>query len=266
MFIENALYFFPIWISVACALLPPMVVIIGIRLFRRREITNRATLTTRGTLQALLSTAFVFSVTFSVNQLWSQNSKIYEAATEVAQSGVDLVDAVDQVDPLAADALTTQFTLFLEAADRDSLDIALSGATAATDILKDIRAELSELPADSDQAKAIDTAYESVHSARRAWIAALNAPGIPDVIWINIIVLGLVFAGVIAASPPGNYPRYETEIVALAGIVIGFFQIPLYVLNSREYVQTLTRDIFRNSPTITPRPWGSSPVQGASLR
>lgn len=244
MIIENALYLIPTWAAVAIALLPPMVVVIGVRLFRRSPLADSATLATRATLYALLSTAFAFSVTFSVNTLWSQNTQIYDAATKMAQAGVSLVEAVDEVDDKAAGELVPEFSKFLEEVKADSKDISIGGAALPTKTLQDIQAKISQLSADQDQAKRIEAAYEEIVTARQAWLRALNSPGIPDVIWLNIALLGLIFAGVIASAPPGKNQRYETGVVAMSGLVIGFFQIPLYVLNSQTFILTLVSDIF----------------------
>lgn len=244
MIIENALYLLPTWASIAIALLPPMVVIIGIRLFRRSPLADSATLATRATLYALLSTAFAFSVTFSVNTLWSQNTQVYDAATDMAQAGVSLAEAVDEVDDKAASELIAEFSTFLEQVKADSKDISIGGAELPTKTLQGIHAKVSQLSADPDQAKRIEAAFEEIVTARQAWLRALNSPGIPDVIWLNIALLGLIFAGVIAAAPPGKSQRYETSVVAMSGLVIGFFQIPLYVLNSQAFVLTLVSDIF----------------------
>jgi len=221
-----------------------MVVIIGVRLFRRSPLADSATLAMRATLYALLSTAFAFSVTFSVNTLWSQNTQIYDAATNMAQAGVSLAETVDEVDDKVANELVAEFKTFLEQVKADSKDISIGGAELPTKTLQGIHAKVSQLSADPDQAKRIEAAYEEIVTARQAWLRALNSPGIPDVIWLNIALLGLVFAAVVASAPPGKSQRYETGVVAMSGLVIGFFQIPLYVLNSQAFVLTLVSDIF----------------------
>jgi lysylphosphatidylglycerol synthetase-like protein (DUF2156 family) len=58
------------------------------------------------------------------------------------------------------------------------------------------------------------------------------------------MLLGLAFVGVMAWQPPSGRPRTSFVVVALSGLVVGLFQIPLFVLNSAQFAQTVARDVF----------------------
>jgi len=251
VFLQNALYSLPIWLCVVLAVVPPLAVIVAVTALRRRHVDesgDRASLTA---LQALLSTAFVFSLTFSVQQLWSDDKAVYDKGSQVVAAVLKVDRAVEGVQGIAATDADELFTEFLTLTSADISNPSLRGDPEVERALADVStalakwdAELTEgqwSAADREMAK---QGMAALDEARGAWLAAVNALGIPDVIWINIMLLGLAFVGVMAWQPPSGRPRTSFVVVALSGLVVGLFQIPLFVLNSAQFAETVARDVF----------------------
>ncbi len=251
MFLQNALYGLPIWLCVTLAVVPPLAVIVAVTGLRRRHVDesgDRASLTA---LQALLSTAFVFSLTFSVQQLWSDDKAVYEKGSEVVAAVLKVERAIEGVPGVTETAADELFTTFLTLTTFDISNRSLRGDPQVAEALDVVSTALAKWDADltEDKWSQADRALAKegmadLEEARGAWLAAVNGLGIPDVIWINIMLLGLAFVGVMAWQPPSGRPRTSFVVVALSGLVVGLFQIPLFVLNSAQFAQTVARDVF----------------------
>lgn len=251
MFLQNALYGLPIWLCVVLAVVPPLTVIVAVTALRRRHVDesgDRASLTA---LQALLSTAFVFSLTFSVQQLWSDDKAVYEKGSEVVAAVLKVERAIEGVSGVTETDADELFTQFLSLTTADIQNRSLRGDPQVAEALDVVSTALAKWDAEltddkwpqTDRALAKE-GMADLEEARGAWLAAVNGLGIPDVIWINIMLLGLAFVGVMAWQPPSGRPRTSFVIVALSGLVVGLFQIPLFVLNSAQFAQTVARDVF----------------------
>jgi len=251
VFLQDALYSLPIWLCVVFALVPPILVIIAVTAFRRRHVDDSGDGPSLAALQALLSTAFVFSLTFSVNQLWSEDKTIYDKGAEVVAAVLEVDRALEGVKGVTDADADQLFTEFLRLTMADISNPSLRGDPTVTEAVSDIKqklatwdAELSEEQWPQAARAATKQSMADLDQARHDWLAAVNAPGIPDVIWLNITLLGLAFVGVMAWQPPSRNPRTSFMIIMLSGLVVGLFQIPLYVLNSEHFAETMARDVF----------------------
>ncbi len=76
-----------------------------------------------------------------------------------------------------------------------------------------------------------------------------NSPGVPGIILIVIVLLGMVLAGVMSAAPrparPSRREAIAVDWLMIAGVVIiGLTQWSLWVLNSRDFVLSMILPYF----------------------
>lgn len=80
-------------------------------------------------------------------------------------------------------------------------------------------------------------------------LGSANSPGVPGVVLVVIVLLGMLLAGVMAAAPRSAQPsRAEATAIdwlMIAGVaIVGLTQWSLWVLNSKEFVLSMILPYF----------------------
>ena len=243
MRVANTVFFFPWWALLLLAVLPPAIAAAAAFPIRRLIPDSDSVVDARTKLVLLGISAYTFTVGFSVNTLWYQDIELNDAALTFDYSVGLLRDAArDHADVLPADidekiealrqpevvaeaitVLPRQNESFRTAWDEVNLAWADAPATALADL--NTHANEAEL-----------AFYKLAQSA--------NSPGVPGIILVVIVLLGMLLAGTMAAAPrPAQTSRKETTSIdwlMVAGVaVISLTQWALWVLNSRDFVLSM---------------------------
>lgn len=91
----------------------------------------------------------------------------------------------------------------------------------------------------AEDVELLTTSYSNLVQSGQDYLEALNAPGIPDVYFIAIVLVGLVVAGLIAVHSPRVPTKFSTLMLLTAVFIVGLLQLPLWVLNSRFFERRL---------------------------
>ncbi|MCH9816616.1 MAG: hypothetical protein K0U64_09240 [Actinomycetia bacterium] len=222
------------WLCVAGAFLPGLVIaLIALPIGGRLEpATDDAE--ARNRLIALVAAAFAFIVAFTTNTLWTQALDISTSARTVGQSTTELLQTARQVSPAfdeQARSLLKQFDQASESRDSQAgLDEGSTGVNSIMNSLSDL------MTASPDSTSDTSAAFQTFHDNYLQYLLDLNAPGVPKLVGLVVILLGVVLAGVIAASPRQRTRMSTRVFLALSVFVIGLYQFPMWVLNSRELI------------------------------
>ncbi len=222
------------WGCVLAAFLPGLLVAaIGLPIGRRINVDNDDA-EARNRLIALVSAAFAFIVAFTTNTLWTQDLAIAESARAVGQSSSEIMQASEQVGPDFADQTRELLERFDKASETNDIDAGLSeGSTGVKAILDQMSQHLT---ASASSTKETGDSYQAFHEDYMQYLSDLNAPSVPALIVLVVVLLGIVMAGVIAASPRNRHRMSTRVFLALSVFVIGLYQFPMWVLNSRKLV------------------------------
>lgn len=253
MWLEDLLYVLPWWVFILIAFVPPMVVALGMRGWADHADPGKSATTIRTTLLSLASTALVFSVSFSTNTLWSQDTAIAAAAR---QSNIATSALLDELDDGSDDASVAEVADLLDRyeAEVQLADLRLtpvSGVPSVNALVDEIEAAVDRAADGSTEPDRIRAAEADFEKARATLLDELNAPGIPDVIAVMIVLMGMFVAGLYSTFPRGAQSRFSDFAVAGVVFIVGLIQLPLWVLNSSWMTLAMVTPYFgdaANSP------------------
>lgn len=234
MRIESYLSGLSWWGCALMAFVPAMLIGLAMMPVGRRLDKQADDPDARTRLIGVTASAFAFIVGFTTNTLWSQDVAISESARAVGQSSSEMLQAADEADP----SLGTQLRTLLKEFDEKSLrNDDSAGLTEGSSGVRKTLDEIELLTTDSDTSTS-DTAaaFEDFHSNYLQYLLDLNAPRVPDLILIVIVLLGMGMSATLASSPRIHHRMTSRWLVGVSVFMIGLYQLPLWVLNSRTLV------------------------------
>lgn len=255
MRISNTIFFFPWWGLLLVAMLPPALAAAAAFPLRRFIPDSDTVVDARTKLILLGISAYTFTVAFSVNTLWYQDIELGNAALRFNSSVSFLKDAARQ----HADELPADIDEKIEALRHpDVITEAVSVLPRSNETFGQAWGELTagwnELDgALADAPAAVeDDLTGHAEDAERAFLGlsqAANSPGVPGIIVIVIVLVGMVLAGVLAAAPRPAQPSRRESIAVdwlmVAGVVIiALTQWALWILDSRDFVLSMILPYF----------------------
>lgn len=125
----------------------------------------------------------------------------------------------------------------------DVAEESIAPSPTAKEAIVEFRQWASSLQLDDGARAEVDFLSRELAEAYGERLVAINAAGIPDVMWLLIFGLGLVLIGFVSYSPPGSTPRFESMMVFLFALVVGTMQIPLWVMNSEGFAYALSQSV-----------------------
>lgn len=255
MRIANTVFFFPWWGLLLLAVSPPALAAAAAFPLRRFIPYSDAVVDARTKLILLGISAYTFTVAFSVNTLWYQDIELGNAALSFDYSVSVLKDAAQE----HADDLPAGIGERIEALRQPDVIVeVVSVLPRANQTFSQVWGELTggwdELDGAWAQAPAAVGTELKAHAkdAERAFMQlsrSANSPGVPGIILIVIVLLGMVLSGVMAAAPRSARPSRREAIAVdwlmVAGVVIiGLTQWSLWVLNSKDFVLSMILPYF----------------------
>ncbi len=234
MILVDSLHTLDWWGCIVAAFLPGLLIALMALPIGHRMKAASDDAEARNRLIALVAAAFAFIVAFTTNTLWTQDLAIAESARTVGQSTSEMRQAARQVDPDFADQTRSLLQEFDQASEANDLDAGLNeGSTGVGNTLNQLSKLFTEDPKSTQDTS---DAYETFHESYLQYLLDLNSPSVPNLIVLVVVLLGLVMAGTIAASPR-SHTRMSTRVfLALSVFVVGLYQLPMWVLNSRKLV------------------------------
>lgn len=221
-----------------------MVVVLVVRLIVPGSSGDGEPSKAKQSLIGMLTTAFVFSVTFSTNTVWSQDSQIYKSANEVVQSGLAVLDEVSYTSPSEVTEGDRLFTAVIQSLPNDINELTLKASPESKQAMRDFRIWAMNLDLEGTEQDIVNSLVSTMNGDWREWLVILNGPGVPDVVFLMIIFLGLLLVGTVAFAPLGKNPKSEFLSVFMFGLAVGLIQIPLWVLNSEGFVNVMASSVF----------------------
>ena len=235
MWLENFFYVFPVWACLAVAFIPAAITALVVRPFAKTLVEDQGTTVLRDRVFGLASTAFVFVVALSTNTLWTQDIDVATAAREMVVSSQELVLQVDREELPNEDEIIEALNGFLRAVNESETQIGpLLGYPEVTDALKEVRALIFANPDLIDNEGLMESAIKQLVQDRGDYLSALNQPGVPDILWIAVVVLGLLLIATFALYPMARSRRFGTTATAVAVFAVGLIQLPMWFLNSAK--------------------------------
>jgi len=255
VFLGYFAYEMPLWLCIVVALLPPMVVAVGMRLLvnpKSHGNEDKASDDRHGRVIAILSTAFVFILTFSTTNVWNQDEKVYESANQLTQSTLSIAQTVSYALPDEAEAAEAQLQAMMTAFPYDVTEVSIKASPETIRQMRDFHSWVESLPLPKSERDTVDGLLVELDQQWRTWLTSLNAAGIPDVMWLLISILGLMLVAAVAMLPRGSDGRHETTLLFWFALIIGVMQIPLWVLNSMGFAETLVESVFGQFVNVSP--------------
>ncbi|MFM1918344.1 MAG: hypothetical protein RJB01_1859 [Actinomycetota bacterium] len=255
MFFGFFAYQLPLWACIVVALLPPLVVAVIFRLLAKPKNAadvDSASNDRYGRVIALLSTAFVFTVTFSTTNVWTQDSDIYSRANQLTQTTLAITQEIAHADPSQADESNSQLVQMMNALPFDVTVVSIQASDESIEQMREFQAWASSVNLGENERRFVDSLLGELNKDYRAWLTALNAPGVPDVMWILIATLGFMLIAAVAMLPRGPNSRSETTLLFAFAFIVGVMQIPLWVLNSMGFTSVLTESVFGQFTNAAP--------------
>lgn len=237
VWLENFFYQLPIWACFAVAFVPAAVAAVVIRPFARTLVEDGGTTVLRDRVFALASTAFVFVVALSTNTLWTQDADIANAARSMVTSGQELAQTTERTELQNHDQIVESLNRFLNlVADQETEVGPLLGADDVNESLRDLREVIFSNNVSDQDYSSLDQSYQNLIEDRSDYLSSLNQPGVPDILWIAVIILGLLLIATFALYPIGRSRRFSNTATVVAVFTVGLIQLPMWVLNSSEQV------------------------------
>ncbi len=237
MWLENFFYEFPVWACFVIAFIPAAVTAIVVRPFARSLIEDGGTTVLRDRVFGLASAAFVFIVALSTNTLWNQDVEIANAARSMVTSSQVLAQTAERTPVPNQDEVVTSLDKFLNlVAVKETQVGPLLGDRDVNQSLRELREVIFSNELSDQQYSSLDQSYQTLVEDRSDYLSALNQPGVPDMLWISVIILGLLLIATFALYPVGRSRRFSNTATAVAVFAVGLIQLPMWVLNSSEQV------------------------------
>ena len=237
MWLENFFYEFPVWACFVIAFIPAAVTAIVVRPFARTLIEDGGTTVLRDRVFGLASAAFVFIVALSTNTLWNQDVEIANAARSMVTSGQEVAQTADRESLPNKDEIEASLNEFLTlVAVNETEQGPLLGDRNVNQSLRDLSEVIFGNELSDQQYSSLDQSYQTLVDDRSDYLSALNQPGVPDMLWLSVIILGLLLIATFALYPVGRSRRFSNTATAVAVFAVGLIQLPMWVLNSSEQV------------------------------
>lgn len=247
-------YELPLWACIAIALLPPMIIVLVFRLLPLRPMFDDSARAKYQVVQAMLTTAFVFSVTLSINTVWSEDQQIYNSANKIVQTNLAILDQVEYAAPDDLAEGQAHFTALLSALPHDIDEISIAASSESKEQMHATQQWISSLTLPSADQERIDRLAHTLQEEWYQWLVAINASGLPDIIWMSIAVLAVLLLAAVSIPPLGKHPALETVLLFAFGLAVGILQVPLWVLNSQGFADLLAGSVFNefsgSSPSV----------------
>jgi len=248
-------YEMPLWLCIVVALVPPMVAAVAMRLLVNPKSENdadKALEDRHGRVIAILSTAFVFTVTFSTTNVWNQDEKVYESANQLTQTTLSITQTVSYALPNEADTAEAQLEAMMTAFPFDVTELSIRASPQTIHQMREFHSWVNSLPLPKSDRDIVDGLLGELDQQWRTWLTALNGAGIPDVMWLLIAILGLMLVAAVAMLPRGSDGKHETTLLFWFALIIGVMQIPLWVLNSMGFAEVLVESVFGEFVNVRP--------------
>ena len=246
MSLEAYAYTLPLWACIVVALAPPLATAIIVRWMRRGPRPPWDEATKRRQTLLVQATIFIygFLLPSAIGTVWSEDQEIYAAANTVAQDALAVVEIAKFADPDSAEGADEAMNNLLTALPRDIDTLTLRASSESQAAISAFLRWSDSLDLGTRDREIVDALASDTYQAWRAWLVALNAPGLPDVTWVLIFALGCLLVGVISAEPVPAHSRGPTLVILAYAAIIGCTQLPLWILNSESFVRNAAGTVF----------------------
>lgn len=192
----------------------------------------------RKALTGLLVTAFAFLTSLSTNSLWSNANDVSASVRDMTVQERELMRLVENYESGNAQELEQLFVEYNQSVIETEMQPgALIGNQGINDLVQEIRDLVDDAATNSDVTNRLQGRMKDFVESRDNYLTALNDPGVPDVLWIAVVVLGIGLVGFLALIPVGNSRRFSSLVMLLIALAIGVIQMPMWVLSSYSYVE-----------------------------
>lgn len=240
MWLQVLVYALPMWVCVIVAFGPATLISIVMHPLSHRLDATDQTEKLRSSLSAIVGTAFVFLVSLSTNQLWRETVSLSGAIGDLSVQERDLYLLVKQDAPAEADRLlellATHNNLVL---NYELYDGALSGNTDLNQVIVELTTLVDNLPAGLNGADRISSALDDFLKSRDDYLSALNLPGIPDVVWFAVILLGVLFVALLALQRSAKSKKFTDLVMVGVVFAVGLIQLPMWTISSYDTISRM---------------------------
>ena len=233
MWFQDLVYLLPTWVCIAVAFVPAMLVALIMRPLSYVLDTSKQTEKLRSSLSALVATAFVFLVSLSTNTLWRETNSLSGAIGDMAVQERDLYLLMQQKAPAEADRLLDLLARHNELVLAEELrDGATVGNAGLDQVIADLTNLVDDLDPDLNQLDRIKSALDDFLYSRDEYLSALNLPGIPDIVWFAVVMLGIFFVALLALQHGSKSRRFTGLVMGGVVFAIGLIQLPMWTLST----------------------------------
>ena len=240
MWLQVLVYALPMWVCVIVAFGPATLISIVMHPLSRTLDATDQTEKLRSSLSALVGTAFVFLVSLSTNQLWRETVALSGAIGDLSVQERDLYLLVKQDAPAEADRLlellATHNDLVL---NYELYDGALAGNPDLNQVIVELTQLVDNLPAGLNGVDRISSAFDDFLKSRDDYLSALNVPGIPDIVWFAVILLGVLFVALLALQRSAKSRQFTDLVMVGVVFAIGLIQLPMWTISSYDTISRM---------------------------
>jgi hypothetical protein len=237
VWLDDLIFALPTWVCIVVSFAPALLIALIMHPLSYVLDASKNTEKLRSSLAGLVGTAFVFLVSLSTNTLWTDSSKLSGAIGDLAVQERDLYLSVEQHAPDQAEDLLELIGTHNELVlDRELYDGALAGNAEMDLALAEMTGLVDSLPADLKGLERITSDFEDFLTSRDEYLSALNSPGLPDVVWFAVVLLGMFFVALLALQRRGKSRRFADLVMVGVVFAIGLIQLPMWTLSSYDMV------------------------------